>query len=322
MELDIIQAVKQSISQPLRDSKSWKYVLLQYGFYIAVFAFLILVLVAVFGSAFLGILSGQEVDAQNFSNLLNAVVGGIVLLFLLFVLFIIVAVVFYSAVSVLVMNRALELNGFGHKSFSFSKALKLIVLGIIVFFLQIFSFYSKILMVVVGLFFLSLLLLFFSIIFAQGLMIVFLALTVLVAIPYFVVIVYNGLRLSLSLPVFLDEDSGLFDATKKSWEMTQGNILMILFASIILAVIFMAVSLVVGIISTIFGLASPVAGNIIKILIDFLLNPVFLVINLFLPVAIYAQLKGIGGMSGMQKPFGQAAPDALVAQRPKWLAQK
>ncbi|MBI4044381.1 MAG: hypothetical protein HY392_01610 [Candidatus Diapherotrites archaeon] len=331
MELDIVQAVKGSFSW-LSDGKTWKYVLLQYAFtFLSLLVFGGLA-VLVLGPAIISLFTGQAAE-----GLVETIVSGIIALFLIFIVWIIAATVFSLAITVLVVNRGLELFGFRPSGgFSFGKAGKILVLGIVSFIYQVFSWYSKKLMAVVLVFYLLAFLAIATALFAPLVSFIFILLTLALAIPYIAIMIYNGLRLALSIPVMLEGDTSVTQSLSKSWNMTNGHALMLFFTWVVFVIAIIAISIIAGlaadIFSTLLGLASPSIAPAIKIganmLVNFIINPIIMVAGLFLVVGIFAQLSGNSMGGEKMAPFREQPQFTAKAsaqpspQRPRWLAEK
>lgn len=331
MELDIVAAVKGSFSW-LSDAKTWKYVLLQYAFGIIsliVFGGLALL---VLGPVIINLLTGQPIEGLG-----EAIISGLAAVFMLFIVWVIAATIFSLAITVLVVNRGLELFGFRPSGgFSFGKAAKIFILGIVSFIFQIFSWYSKKLMAVVLAFYLLAFLAIATALFVQSVSLIFILLTLVLALPYIAIMVYNGLRLSLAMPIMLESDTSMTQALSKSWSMTNGHALMLFFTWVVFIIAVVAISIVVGLVAGIIGVIIDIAlgtsGTIINAnfvgqqLASFIITPIITIAGYFLVVSIFAQLSGASMMGEKTSPFRQPAPFAPVpapsAQRPRWLSEK
>lgn len=314
MEIDPVQAIKESILFPIKDRTTWKYVFFQYALALVFYIFILAALVAFFGPIIVDVIfraMQNDPAIYNYNPLAGIDTTNLIPLIILFVVLLFAGIIVYSffmlAIQVLVINRALELYGQRHADFSLWKGLKLVALEIVISLLSVFSVYSKRLMIVAALFWALLIIAGISFLLSPLAGIVLLVLALVVLIPYINVVIYNATKLSLAPVIMLEGDTGIFDAAKKSFEITHGNTLMIFVTQFVLGIIIYAVSLLVSVLGFI-----PTVGPFINLIINFLFAPVFVVIGIFLPVAIYAQLKGAGHA---QMPQNQAAQES---QRPRW----
>lgn len=327
MELDIAAAIKGSFSW-LSDAKTWKYVFLQYAFTalsILVFGGLALLIL---GPALFDIFSGGT------EGLGEAFFAGIGLLILTFFLWIIVWTIFTLAIAVLATNRALQVFGFRPSGgFSFNKVVKVFILGIISFIYQIFSWYSKKLMAVVLVFYLVAFLALTTVFLFPQISVFFILLTLILVLPYIAIMAYNGLRLSIALPIMLEGDTSITTALSKSWNMTQGHALMIFFAAVVLAIVTITISfaalVVGGIIGTIIDIPLGTTTNAFNAnfamqqLVSMVTTPIITIAGFFFAVSIFAQLSGSAMAVDKMTPFkppSSFSPTAPQTQRPKWMS--
>ncbi len=306
MELDIARILKESILLPLTDKKIWTYVFLQYVFGLVFLVILGAAVFALFGPSILNAMTNPESITPEF---FLSLASGVILIIFLVLLLSPLLIYFSMVIQVLGTNRALEMYGFRSTHFSFKKPIMVFALGVIVLLLSLFSVYSKKLVIVPALFFLTLIIALILAFFAPPISAIFLLIWIVLFIPMIIVLVYNGLRLIAAIPYYLENDSGIMEATKQSWELTRGNVIMIFISSFVLGILLGVVSQLVQLFSYV-----PTVGIFIMFLLSLLIQPILLMMQIFLPVSIYAQLKGNAPKASFEKtPF---------SQKPKWMEHK
>ncbi|MEM5772770.1 MAG: glycerophosphoryl diester phosphodiesterase membrane domain-containing protein [Candidatus Aenigmatarchaeota archaeon] len=72
---------------------------------------------------------------------------------------------------------------------------------------------------------------------------ILLVLSLILLIPFVVILVFFSLRLSIAIPILILENKSLMESIKKSWNMTKGQIWSILGGSLLLALVVMVISL-------------------------------------------------------------------------------
>ncbi|MFA5930990.1 MAG: hypothetical protein WC821_01625 [archaeon] len=222
-----------------------------------------------------------------------------------------------SIVSYFIIAKALDSKKMDFVEFNFGRVLKFIGLMIAENLAVLFSIFKLrlllILIAAVALTMAGLILVVLAYNGATLLAIVGLSLlliALLLYMAYFVVMVYNSLRLTLSSAIFVESEKGIMDSLRSSWNISRGNVLNIL-------VVLLIMGLVLGIVSWIASMPlsmyltamSPVnmtTGEVsFSQSLSQLLNPIailltipsifvqsiFIIIQTFGMIAIYFELK-------------------------------
>jgi len=102
-------------------------------------------------------------------------------------------------------------------------------------------------------------------------------------IIYFVVVIYNGYRLSMSIPLFMNKNGGIHQTLRESWNMTKGNVLSIFLAYLVFGVVAGIVSFIIGCQRQYTHFSHPLIGPTAQLALSsmdftiFLLLPTFIV---------------------------------------------
>ncbi|MBU2100491.1 hypothetical protein KKG83_04095 [Candidatus Micrarchaeota archaeon] len=130
--------------------------------------------------------------------------------------------------------------------FNAVKYVKLIVLTIVSGLLALISFHEKkfffAFLGVIGLYVLTLILA----VMGQTISLIFLLLAVLATIIYSFIVFYNSIRLSMSVFVFLEKEQGIFESIRESWNLTQGKVIDVFIATLIIGIIVMVIAWISG----------------------------------------------------------------------------
>ncbi|MBN2067257.1 MAG: hypothetical protein JW744_02205 [Candidatus Diapherotrites archaeon] len=240
-----------------------------------------------------------------------------------FILFVVIAAFLYLLlilatlyIEALVLVRALRAAELPVAPFSLTRFVYLAFLYIVTFLAAFFSWFNKIFLSILA----SAAVLFvLSIVFiaarANLMGFFFLALSFLLFIVYCVVLIYNSLRLSQATAIFLTKGTGIVEAIKESWSLTQGRVLSIFLASLLVGVVgyivvVLATLLVALVIAIPVFFALPmdplarynVAFTIGQVIAGFLVNPLWIFISMFSAAAIYKNLLVDSGQLAAQKP--------------------
>ena len=148
------------------------------------------------------------------------------------------------AVSYLVIKRTLELNGSNGEKLTLLRYILLIVLGIAGGIVAVLSLYRikwlavgiiGFILTIVGLMLLGIGTFMGAGIILVGGLLVFIGVIMLIA--YAIVVIINGIRLTLGQVAFVEKERGIMESLKISWETTKGEVLGIILAFIIVAII-------------------------------------------------------------------------------------
>ena len=124
-------------------------------------------------------------------------------------------------------------------------------------------------------------------------------LSLILFLSYFVVVIYNLVRLCFSCTVFLNKDGFLSHSIKKSWEITSGNFWNIVFAFILIILIVCIASLMIlislsfiisFILSTYFAANFFISFVLSSFIVIIFLFPFQILCCKFAQVSIYKQL--------------------------------
>ncbi len=258
--MDIIEILKFSYSW-ISDSRSWKW----YGALLAINLVMVVLIAGIFS------LSGVNLDSPDFEKeFLSHVVAtpNIIVIFLIESL-----VIMY--VSANIALNALDSKKIPAQPFDFNRYLNYVWLHILNAVYALFSLYDTR----------------FLLIPAAGVVLVAAALAVPLLMPialgvfvvYGFVLVYNAIRLSVAVPIFLSRKlQRTGDALAESWKITEGRVIEVLVTNIL-------ANLVWGIILLIPGLIP---------LVDFIVSPFSNFYGEYIRVGIYDAL---GGGAGEEK---------------------
>jgi membrane-anchored glycerophosphoryl diester phosphodiesterase (GDPDase) len=173
------------------------------------------------------------------------------------------------------------------------KFIKIIFLGIWTSIAAFISWYKKIFLY----YFIGLIALFFLtvILFVLGQWLPAIILTVLgivLFLIYYIVIIHNIVRLSLSTPIMLQKDIGILETAKESWELSKGKTLEIFFAFLVVLVPIMIVSMVAGgIVNAVTALMNnAVIAVVLQQMLQIFLRPLTAIIGVFGFISIYSEV--------------------------------
>ncbi|MEM0360136.1 MAG: hypothetical protein QXK06_02235 [Candidatus Diapherotrites archaeon] len=233
-----------------KNMKFLKYFFLLLLLHLAFWIVFVLAFLAFFGEYLSLLFSNPDSLLQSLaldwssSAFLYKIIFYILTVFVISLLFL----VFEVYVHALIFLFAFQEKGFSTAPFGFNKVLGLIGLGIISFFAALFYSFDESLrkwhwLSLAGLFFsiLLMLMLFFSpLLFVFGLL---LFLPCFLFYLYFVLV--NSLRMTASMAIFLQEEKGVVESLKESFNLTKGHLIEIFVCNLAIAVI-------VGVVSSIF----------------------------------------------------------------------
>jgi len=220
----------------------------------------------------------------------------------------IVSLIIQSAFSYLFIAKALNSSGRKFVEFDLGRWVKFIVLEIMTSIAVVLSLFNLKLLLV-GLAALACMVIaFIALAFTSLLVfIIFLLLGALLGLAYFVIMVYNAIKLSMGCVSYVESEKGIIEALKDSWNLTGGSTLNVFIGLFLIGLI---VGIIVGIgmlPSMIYNFVNSVtniaASNSLAYMVDpvyFLLSVLYLVlqavgslITCFGMIEIYNQLKGI-----------------------------
>lgn len=276
---------------------------------LAVWYFIVNVIVSyLFGSFFSLVPSGENANIPP--ELFGAFFGMIGA----FIAIVFVSILVLMLVQYFVYSRALKLSGRKFVQFTFERYLRMIVLCLTSGFVALVSLFDLkmlwIAIVAIVLLGIALVLLIFnsgnSILVLLG--ILFILISVLLFLAYYIVIVYNSLRLVLGPAFFIEKEKTLMDALKASWDTTKGNVFNIFVALIAVGIIVSALSYVLSLpLNAYFGLLGDLSSQTsLSSLGQMMMSPEVIVLSVFSVLAsAYAAMAGafviVGVFNELQK---------------------
>jgi Flp pilus assembly pilin Flp len=131
--------------------------------------------------------------------------------------------------------------------FNAVKYVKLIVLGVFAGILALISYHEKkfffAFLGTIGLYVLAVMA---GITGQMAIAVIFLFTALIATFIYVFIVVYNSIRLSMSPFVFLEKNQGIFESIRESWNLTQGKVIEVLIATVIVGIIVMVVAWISG----------------------------------------------------------------------------
>ncbi|HIH09780.1 MAG TPA: hypothetical protein HA254_03855 [Candidatus Diapherotrites archaeon] len=231
-------------------------------------------------------------------SVLSSVLKNIIPFLLIVIPLVIIEALIQLYLNALMLARGLEIAGLKAPPVTFIKALKLILLEIWIAVAVMFSVYNTkfliALLAIIALGIVAIILAFVSPILALLLgILVFFAL-----LAYFVVMIYNAIRLSLTGAHYLANEKGILESAKESWGLTGGKVAEVFMAFILVFVVIFAIgfalSLIVMVLQVILRAAgvNPLIVQLLDMLINILTSPVFAAIGTLATAQIYSQVSG------------------------------
>lgn len=319
MGIEFEEVIKKSFTLWNHDSKTWKYILGIYATSLGFFVIIALLLFLLFGPVISQIMANPDSlqDPAFALGVLPSVLSNLLILFVVFLPLFFLYIFVNAYLSALIHVRALQLNKFTTAEFSITKLIKLFFLGIYASIVAFLSLYNKTLLILtlvyIALAFFTFLLLYFI----PDVALIFGMIMLLLAFPYMAIVFYNSYRLSLAPSIFLHKNIGITNATKESWDLSKGNVLMIFVTSLILGIIIGVISFIFEAIGQVFGsIIDLVAGTvffaiILSMIFSFIISPIVRVIYVYMLPTIYAQLLT---PKAAVMPQTQSKPTAIRAQ--------
>ncbi len=263
--MDYGQVLEFSFSW-FKERESLKYIAL---YWLAVFVYLAILAGLVFlffGDIIAYLLAGNYLAIFALGANLQALIARVIYFVAVLIPVLVVFWLVFLYIGALIALFALRKAGLPAAPFSFYKLLRLIVVGIVSFLIAFFSWYNKIFLPILIAAVVCAVAALFSILSGNFMTAsVFLVLALIIFLVYYIVLVYNSLRLSQCGVIFLSKEIPIMDAIKESWDLTYKR-----FWSIFLA------GFLVGIIAGIVvGIALLVLAAIIAIPIMFVLPSEF-----------------------------------------------
>ncbi|PIN85681.1 MAG: hypothetical protein COV47_00880 [Candidatus Diapherotrites archaeon CG11_big_fil_rev_8_21_14_0_20_37_9] len=274
-----------------KDSKLLKFVIVLIFLQLILINGIIVSAYFILGAGVVTQVAAGTMEAQDFaSGLLNIVF--IIVAFPLILVYVFVWIYFTQKIII----RALELLGFKPTQYGIGKLLKSIVLSIWVSIAIMISWYNRKFMILFfAIIFLGLLSVVAAFLFPIASLFLFIIIALLF-ISYFFILVYNSVRLSLALEIFLNKDQGIEACTRESWDLTEGVVGNVFLAGFIPGIIIYLIEVVFGLVAIGLQLAGQLDQNLV--LVGFLASTVFTIIYsgftsamyLMVSPSIYAQL--------------------------------
>jgi hypothetical protein len=202
------------------------------------------------------------------------------------------------------MFRALDAKGRQSVDWVPRKYANYILLGILNFLYATFSLLNRKWWPLVAAFYILLL--------ASFLFPLLFILTALVGLAYLVLFIYNGVRQSMSFPIYLESEMRKTEAINRSWKLTEGRALDVFVTSL---AIMIAWGIILGVVGGAFQLFRLLPGGVfIFLMASFLLAPFDSFTGSFTSVGIYHALRtggqqkvARGRMTGKKMPKARKA---------------
>jgi hypothetical protein len=248
-------------------------------------------------SLFLGLNSAcaaqnNESCGTALSLLINSFSSNLIAFIALIVPFILIQAILQFFISLLIYSRALNLNKFNAVPITVNKFIKIILLLIWNFLIVFSSWYSKKLFY----FFIALislsLLTFVSFYFNTLIGGILSLLLLLLSLIYFFIIIYNDIRLSFGLIIFLQKNQGIDESLRESWKITEKQFIEIFIALLLISIpLIIVFSLLNGLISPLLGIVfSNFNSALIKTSISSIQTALNVIITAFGFIAIYSEV--------------------------------
>jgi len=303
----IWEAVKFGFVQPLKDMRALK---------LSAFLGVFLVVMSLISTAAVYVMFKPYVDSpSSMAALTSDLWAGMAFLAYFFVMIIaltIVQAIIVNLIDVMAISRALEMKSFIPKmEAGLMGALKLLVVGICV---SLFSFFSvfnlKMLLILAASVFFTIVGFILVIFFQSNIALVFIGVLVMLLGfmlfgAYLVVVIYNSIRLVMSPIILVEKDLGIIDSCRASWVKTEGQVLGLFIAmvilSIILTILVSIVSIPVKAYSVVLTLANPgitdfaISTDPLYILLAipiYLASGYAVIVGSFFLTSIYATISG------------------------------
>jgi membrane-anchored glycerophosphoryl diester phosphodiesterase (GDPDase) len=104
-----------------------------------------------------------------------------------------------------------------------------------------------------------------------------LVLAVLLFFGYILIVIYNGYRLILAMPIFVANKYGVLQCLKKSWDLTRGNVLSVFISVLIVSLMIFGVTYVISFPASIYSLFLELnAANTATVVAAF--DPIYLIL--------------------------------------------
>ncbi len=146
--------------------------------------------------------------------------------------------------SVLILLKGMNFYKIKTAPFNATKYVKLIILQILSGILALISYYDKrfffVFIGIIALYLIGIITL------ISGIGIILLLLALFLSFFYLFIVIYNSIRLSMTPYVFLETNKGIFQSLRDGWNLTQGKVIDIFIALLIIGVIFFVVSRSIG----------------------------------------------------------------------------
>ncbi|MEK6958903.1 MAG: hypothetical protein AABW59_02550 [archaeon] len=289
-----VDAIIFGFVEPLKDKRTLKLVA-----FLALFIVVMsLVLTAAVFMLFKPYADNPSSMAALTSNM-SAAIGFLAYFFVMVIALAIIQSIIVNLIDVMAIFRALEMKSFIPKAqVGIMSALKLIVVNICVTLFAFFSVFNLKMLVILAV---SALLLIAGIavivLFQANMGLVFVGMTLvllgaIVFAAYMIVFYYNSLRLMFSPIIFVEKDLGVIDSCKASWTKTEGQVLGLFVATIVLSVLLTILMFAASILAQVY---SAVATLINPGISDLALSvdPIYIVLSL--PIYVFSAYAVIVG---------------------------
>src|SRR3989344_2175608 len=241
-----------------------------------------------------GALVVNEAASGVITSLIATLVSNIIPFILIIVPLFLIFIIAASYIQTLLYCRSLQVLGFKTAPFDLMKLLRLFVLEIWVSVASMISWYNKKFFMA----FLGLIVLFFVAAIATIILgpigAILFILWLLVFLVYFLVVIYNSLRLMFSSLIFLEKDQGIAQTTRDAWTFSEGKVVDILTSWLVVIIVVVIASFVLFIPSSIIqfalGFANPLLGIAFSQLYSMIISPILMAFSVYGIVSIYAEL--------------------------------
>ena len=231
-----INAIEFGLTNWIHDRQTWKYLSMLF----AIMFVAMLIVGGIFAVLFMPII--QNPETVNPISFISSIFFAIMIL----IPIAIIAGLISMYVMMLIRIRALQIAGHNPPALGWIKLIKIIILEILTGLFATFSVYRPKWLILLA----ADIVLYFGGIMLMGTEamwgMILILLSVLGFLAYFVVIIYNSLRLCFPITIFIDTEISIFDSLKKSEEITNGRVMSILGTSLVFGIIVGIIAAVIG----------------------------------------------------------------------------
>ena len=292
--MDYEKIVKFSFSW-IKTKETWKHVLTITGAWIFTAVLLIVMVLGLILFASYPTLNQMLLVQMNFFNpLFLLLFFGILLISL--IIFTVVAGTVFAFVTGMIYIFALKAKNLPIPFFNWKKAVSLLLLSFAETLAALFSIFNlKLLLIllagVFGVYLMS---------FPKPANLVGMLIAILSLLIYFVVYFYNAIRLSLSSTIFMSQDMSIIQSIRESWLMTEGKVLEVFIATMLLSLVLIIISFTISMIFAVINLSLiPLMFSVFgEVVVIIPLVYIFQLVMIFIENAITIPLAMLIGIFG------------------------